>query len=157
MGSPRCHQQVLVSGSNLRERIRSFFFSGLDRRLFFPVVLPQTSCNICGLTAHPSEKLPLGLEKYTAFLLITMLPNDPNTTGGWCFPECLMHSGKRQKHLEKASLSVAFGEKLTGNLITVKSSSPSAKKTCTRGTLGEELTPSTPTAVAVSFFFFEEF
>jgi hypothetical protein len=42
------------------------------------------------------------------------------TIGGTCFPECLRHSGKSQKHSDS-------GEELPGKRLTGKSSSPSAK------------------------------
>jgi hypothetical protein len=57
----------------------------------------------------------------------------PCTTRATCFPECLKHSGKWQKHSGKPSPSATLGEGLPGKRLTGKSSSPSAKNR----TLGE--------------------
>jgi hypothetical protein len=55
------------------------------------------------------------------------------TTGDGGFPECIWHSGKREKHSGKPSPSATLGEEAPGMPLTGKMSSPSAKS----HTLGE--------------------
>jgi hypothetical protein len=79
-----------------------------------------------------------------------------STTAATCFPECLKHSGKSQKHSGKPSPSATLGEEPPGMPLTGKRPSPSAKNR----TLGEAFPECHPpprgrfnTVGAVSLFF----